>query len=330
MTLKVGVIGVGHMGEYHTRLYNELEEVELAGVVDIDEFKAKRIGEIYNTRYFCDYHELLPLVDVVSIAVPTSLHYEVAATCLEEKKHVLLEKPMTTSLKDALFLFSLSEKKGVVLQVGHVERFNAAVQEVKRFINELYLIECRRLGPWIEDRITDTGVILDLIIHDVDIILSLVNSDKVEKINVAGKSVASPYEDIVCVQLIFNSGIIGTITASRVTHNKIRTLTITQKNSYIFLDYANQELHIHREAATHYSSHPNLVRFQQEGYVQRIFVHKDNPLKLELLHFIKSIIGNKKGRRQEEEKLKAETLESLSITLDIEQKLKEQNSLLNS
>lgn len=311
--VKVGVIGTGHMGTYHVRTLSEIPNVELIGVADINYQRAETIAAQYETTPYQDYRELLDKVEGVSVAVPTNLHYQVAADCLEANLHVLLEKPMAQNMEEARKLFDLAASKQRILQLGHVERFNAAVQELKNIVRDPIFIECRRLGPYSSNgRITDSGVVMDLLIHDIDIVLSLVNS-KLKQINAAGASIrSSGQEDIANVQLIFANGCIGNLTASRVTENKIRTLSITQPDAYIYLDYADQDLHIHRQAASRYILSREVMRYKQESFIERLFVHKDNPLKLELIHFIKCFTNGERPRVSAEE-----NLNSLSVTLKV-------------
>ncbi|MBU2600190.1 Gfo/Idh/MocA family oxidoreductase [bacterium] len=313
--INVGVIGTGHMGEYHVRTYSEIPNVNLIGVVDPDEERVNKIAKRYNVQAYTNYRKILDQVEAVTIAVPTYLHYEVAKEFLKAKVHVLLEKPMTEDLSQAQELTDLAISKKVILKVGHVERFNAAVGELKNIVTNPIFIECRRLGPY-NGRINDTGVVLDLVIHDVDIVLNLVNSP-VKNINVAAQSVVSSYEDIANIQMVFENGCIANITASRVTENKIRTLAITQKEAYIYLDYANQDLHIHRQASSKYILSREMLRYKQESFIERLFVHRDNPLKLELKDFIECILTKNQSFEELQDNLK-----SLEITLEILRKAK--------
>lgn len=313
-SLKVGVVGTGHMGNYHVRLYSELLNADLVGIADMNENQVKRVASQYNTTPFTDYTRLYDKVEAVSIAVPTSAHYRIGKDFLEAGIHVLIEKPITNNLEEAKELIKLAQKKGLILQVGHVERFNTAVQELKKIVKDPLFIECRRLGPY-NRRINDTGVVLDLLIHDVDIVLGLVHSP-IKKINVATKSVYSEYEDIANVQMIFDNGCIANFTASRVTEDKIRTLSITQPDAYVSLDYATQDLHIYRQGTSEYIITREAVGYKQESFIERIFVHKDNPLKLELAHFIDCVLNKTSPMVSLEEELKA-----LEVTLLIQNKL---------
>lgn len=283
---KAGVVGVGHMGRYHAGVYRELPEVDLVALADTDETRLSQMAEQFQTQALRDYRVMLDLVDVVSIAVPTAQHYQVAREFLEAGVHVLVEKPIAPSLEQAESLFQIARAKGRVLQIGHVERFNGAVQELHKIVQDPLLIECRRMGPF-QARVQEDGVILDLMIHDLDIVLSLVNSP-VKTCAAVGTSVYSDQEDIASVLLTFENGCMANLNASRATHDKVRTLAITQKDSYIFLDYADQDIHVHRRGASEHTLTQEQLRYRQEAFIERIFVHKDNPLKLEIRHLLQT------------------------------------------
>lgn len=281
---KVGVVGVGKMGEYHVGVLSEMREVDLVGVVDSDQERAKKISEQYKTRSYNNYKDLFNEVDAVVVAVPTSLHYAIGKEFIEAGIHTLLEKPCTDDLSKAEELFDLAEKKKITLHIGHVERFNGAVQELFKIVKDPIYIECRRMSPF-SSRIKDDGVVLDIMIHDIDIVLKLVNSTVVN-INVTGNSIFSKRDDLINAQIEFENGCIANILASRVSQNKVRTLEVTQKESSILLDYTEQEIFVHRQSSSESQLSPGSLRYKQESLIERIFVHKDNPLKLELKHFI--------------------------------------------
>ncbi|MEE8290984.1 MAG: Gfo/Idh/MocA family oxidoreductase [Candidatus Tectomicrobia bacterium] len=282
--IRTGVVGVGQMGQYHVGIYSELYDAELVGVADSDRLRGMLMAEKYNTKLYEDYHELIGLVDVASIAVPTSLHYTVTKDFLEAGIHVLLEKPIAHTMEEASELFRLAELHKVVLHIGHVERFNGAIQELKKIVQNPWLIESRRLGPFVP-RIKEDGVILDVMIHDIDIILDLVDSP-ISRIYALGKSIYSDREDLANVQLCFQNGCIANIIASRSTEIKIRTMAITQDGAYIFLDYTDQDIRVHRQASSEHVVTRGELRYKQESLIERIFVHKENPLKLEIKHLI--------------------------------------------
>ena len=281
---KVGVVGVGRMGEYHVGVLSEMREADLVGVVDSSEERAKTISERYNVPYFGDYKDLFDKADVAVVAVPTSLHYSIGKEFLQAGIHVLLEKPCADDLAQARELFDIADEKNITLHIGHVERFNGAVQELFKIVKDPIYIECRRMSPF-ASRIKDDGVVLDIMIHDIDIILNLIKSE-VSNINVVGSSVFSGRDDLVNAQIEFENGCVANILASRASQNKVRTLEVTQKDSSVLLDYTEQEIFVHRQSSSEHQMCKGALRYKQESLVERIFVHKDNPLKLELKHFI--------------------------------------------
>jgi len=281
---KVGVVGTGHMGQYHVNVYSELPNAKLAGIADVSEERVEAVAKRFKTKGYTDYRKLIGQVDAVTVAVPTGKHYEVAKEFLSAGIHVLLEKPITPTLKEARELYSIAKKKKVTLQVGHVERFNGAIQEVKKIIKNPLLVETRRIGPFVQ-RVQDDGVVLDLMIHDIDIVLNLVNSEIV-KVNAVGGSIFTKNGDYANVQISFENGCVASLIASRVSQEKVRTLAVSQKDAYISLDYGAQELHVHRQASSHYFLSKEEIKYKQESMIERVFVHKDNPLKLEVKHFL--------------------------------------------
>lgn len=282
--VQVGVVGVGRMGKYHVGILSELPEVELTTVVDIDSKSRKVIEEHYGTPSFENYKDIYGKVDAAVVAVPTRLHFPIAKDLLNAGIHVLLEKPCANNLDHARELFQIAEDKALILHVGHVERFNGAVQELHKIVDSPVFVECKRMGPF-TDRIKDDGVVLDIMIHDIDIILNLIQS-RVTKTFVLGASIFSTKDDLVNAQLEFENGCIANIVASRASQNQIRTLSVTQKDSFVVLDYTDQEIYVHRQSSSEHKLSKDSLRYKQESLVERIFVHKDNPLKLELKHFL--------------------------------------------
>ncbi len=295
--LKIGVVGIGHMGRYHVNILAGIENVKLVAVCDANQEAVDKVADSYNIKGFTDYKKFLKTVDAVVVAVPTFLHYKFASEALEAGKHVMVEKPITKTVYYAEKLIKLAEKKNLFLQVGHVERFNAAVQELQHVVDQPYLIQTERLGP--PSRIMDVGVVLDLMIHDIDIVLAIAHS-KVVGVSAFGSKVYSEFEDVANAILYFENGVVANLTASRVTTNKIRTMAISQKDAYIFLDYATQDMTIHRQPHTDYFVAREEIRYRQESLVERLFIHKDNALKLELEHFVDCIGEQRKPIRHPE------------------------------
>ena len=284
--LKIGVVGIGHMGRYHVNLLSTLEKTRLISICDVDESRVNEMAASYGIKGFTDYKKFLKTVDAVVIAVPTFLHYKFASEAVEAGKHVLVEKPITKTLYYAQKLIEQANRKGVFLQVGHVERFNAAVQALEHIVQNPYLIQAQRLGP--RSRIQDVGVVLDLMIHDIDIALNIADS-KVADIAAYGQKIYSNFEDLAQASLYFENGVIADITASRVTENKVRTLAISQEKGYVFLDYATQDITISRQPQSEYLVAREEIRYTQESLVERVFIHKDNALKLELKHSVECV-----------------------------------------
>ncbi len=238
--LRVGVIGVGHLGEYHVQKYKAIRAVELVGVVDTNLGRANEIARLYNTRAYRDYHEILNMVDAVSLAVPTEMHFDVAKDILFEGVHLLIEKPITHKLEDADTLISMAEEKDLTLQVGHVERFNPAVVEMESMVKRPILIESRRLSLF-STRGTDVDVVLDLMIHDLDIILHIVPSE-VREIHAVGISVLTGKTDIASARITFGNGVVANLTANRVSEKAIREIHIFQPDAHICVDCIGREI----------------------------------------------------------------------------------------
>jgi predicted dehydrogenase len=307
------------MGQYHILALAELWGVDLVGVVDTDLDKAARVAEPYGVSAFGSHAEIAPQIDFATVAVPTDQHFEVARDLLEAGVHVLVEKPMTPTIEEAKELFRTARQANRVLHVGHVERFNGAVQELRKIVEQPILVESRRLGPFVP-RVQNDSVVMDLMIHDIDIVLGLVDSEP-RKVTAVGSSVHSRVTDVANVQIVFESGTIATITASRATEEKIRTLAITQPDSYVVLDYSHQDIQIHRRAAQEYTLNRESIRYRQGSFVEHLLVHKDNPLKLEIRHLIGAIRAAQASGQVELPE--AEDLRSLAVSLEIERMIRD-------
>jgi predicted dehydrogenase len=313
------VVGGGHMGQYHARVYAELWDVDLVGIVDVDPARAAAVAAQYEAAAFTDHRDLIGRVDVVSVAVPTEHHFDVARDLLEAGVSVLVEKPMTPGLDEARELYAIARRTGVALEVGHVERFNGAVQELRKIVDRPILIESRRLGPFVA-RVRKDTVVMDLMIHDLDIVLALVEAPAT-RIAAFGATVHSETTDVATVQIAFASGTVATIAASRATEEKIRTLAITQPDAYIVLDYTDQDIQIHRRAAQEYTLNRESIRYRQASFVEHLFVHRDNPLKLEIQHLIQSMRRMRAGEHVP--LAEADDLRSLAMALQIERMIRD-------
>ncbi len=299
--IKVAVIGAGHLGAQHARIYSTINNVESAGVCDIDKDKASKAANLYNTFAYTNYKSLVGKIDAASICVPTILHYKVARDFLKAGVNLLIEKPITASLPQARDLLRLANKNHLILQVGHVERFNAAVRKVAASRKNPRFIECHRLGPF-SRRVTDVGVVLDLMIHDIDIVLGLIKS-KVKKIEAIGVKVLTEHEDIANARLTFQNKAVVNLTASRLTPEAVRKIRIFEEDAYISLDYINQSAQIYKKVGS---------SITQEA----IDIQKEEPLKEELEHFIDCVENKKQPLVGGEE-----AIEALRIALLITKKI---------
>lgn len=283
--IRVGVVGVGHLGQHHARIYAENPRCDLVAVVDSDKKNAQRIAKQWKTTPLYDFRALFGQVDALSIAVPTIYHHAIAKECLEQHIHLLVEKPITATVAEAHELIELAQKNECILQVGHIERFNAAVMRLKQLVTQPAFIEGHRLGPY-DPRVKDVGVVLDLMIHDLDIILQIVNS-QVVSVEGAGVGIYGDKEDIANARIHFENGCTANLTASRVTPNRKRKIRIFQKDAYISVDYIDQEIEIFRRVKIRdpQPGMPNvsIVRSKEK-------VRWQEPLKLELEHFIDCVI----------------------------------------
>lgn len=253
--LKVGVVGVGYFGWFHTEKYAKIPKVELVGVADLDGARAKYVAEHFSTRPFADYRDLFNKVEAVSVAVPTSVHYQVARDFIDHGIDVLLEKPMTTSLKEAETLVAMAEEQNRILQIGHLERFNSGVVALNGLLGDPLFIDSLRFSPFLE-RASQVDVVLDLMIHDIDIILSIVQSE-VASISAVGVPVISSHPDIANARMEFQNGCIANITASRVSHKRMRQIRIFQDNGYITIDFLSHKMRTHKKK--HDSEKPGVV-----------------------------------------------------------------------
>jgi predicted dehydrogenase len=285
MSVKVGVVGAGRIGEHHIRNYTSMPHAEVVGIYDIDYGKAERKAAAYKTTPFKDLPGLLGEVDAVSVCVPTENHADVVEEVAANRVDVLLEKPISSSLEDADRIIKAAEKAGMILMLGHVERFNPAVLTVKDIMDpgEVVYIEAQRIGPF-EYAYSDTGVVLDLMIHDIDIVMHLIGSDIV-KVNSMTQKVRSKTEDVAHAQLKFENGMVAVLEASRVANRRIRSMSVTQKEQYITADYQTQEVFVRSGLSAEYVGGKN-VSYKQVGAMEIPYIQRGEPLRNELEHFV--------------------------------------------
>ncbi|MCS7008539.1 MAG: Gfo/Idh/MocA family oxidoreductase [Chthoniobacterales bacterium] len=279
--MRVGVVGVGHIGANHARIYADLPNCELVAVYDINTDIATSVAKKYKTRVASSLDEFASLAQAASVATPTTTHYEIGSFLLKKGLHLLIEKPLAHSSAAAHSLAELATANGRILQVGHVERFNPAFTALENKINNPRFIEVTRISPYPE-RSTDIGVVLDLMIHDLEILLHIVRSP-VKSLDPVGISVLSPSEDIANVRIHFENGCIANVTASRVSADRIRKIRVFQQDTYLSLDYQNQT--------------GVIVRLEQGKIVRsKVEVEKGEPLRNELAAFIECAREGKQPR----------------------------------
>jgi predicted dehydrogenase len=298
--LKVGIIGTGHLGRLHTKLFKEVNNCELVGIYDKDMERANSCGKELNVNIFRHMEDLLKSVDAVSIVATTSAHYEIAKISLEAGKHIFIEKPITATIEQAEDLVFLSDQKNLNLQVGHIERFNPALLSLEKYHLNPRFIETDRLAQF-NPRGTDVAVVLDLMIHDIDIILSLVKSD-VKKVNASGVAVVSSNIDIANARLEFENGSVANVTASRISQKKMRKMRIFQKDTYISLDFTTGASEVYRLASIDEKLKEPFISFGEIGIGEKkkLVVYEQpelkevNALQYELQLFVDSVLRKEK------------------------------------
>lgn len=283
--VKVGVFGVGALGQHHARIYSELDSAELVGVHDIDPKRASEIANKNNTRAFNAVNELASEIEAASVVVPTDKHFDIFGKLMKHKLHLLVEKPIASSSEQAEQMVAVAQETGVILQVGHVERFNPVMTFLEDHLSNPRFIEAIRLSPYppprpgAPPRGTEVSVVLDLMIHDLDIILHLVRSPAKE-IHAVGVPVLSPTEDIANVRLLFENGCVANVTASRISQERMRKIRVFQEDTYVSLDYMNQAGQLCRKTATGIEA-------------TAVPISKAEPLAAELESFVQCVINSK-------------------------------------
>lgn len=295
----VGVVGLGQWGKHHARVYAGLPDVRLVGVVDLSVPEARSFAHRYKTEAFTDHRKLIGKVDAVSIVVPTALHYEIARDFLNAGVHVLVEKPMTTTTEEAADLVRLANDKELKLLVGHVERFKPAVRRLVDLAKEPVFIQARRVRPYDATRVMDVGVVLDLMIHDIDIVLSITGG-RVTEIDGMGVRIHNAHEDLAVAKVTMSSGCVAWLLASRVSAEKVAEIEVTTANRSIRLDYHRQQITIHPFG----------------GETERMLIRGDEPLRAELRHFMNCVQRLERPLVTGEDGLRA-----LEVTLNLVQRM---------
>ena len=289
--VKVGVIGIGNMGWHHARVLSLLKDADLVGVADPDAARGQLATEQFGCRWFADYRTMLSEVEAVCIAVPTLLHHSVGMACLDAGLHALIEKPIAASQDEAAALIEAATRAGRLLQVGHIERFNPAFRELTKVVanEEVVVLEGRRHSPH-ADRANDVSVVLDLMIHDIDLVLELAQAPVGRLAAAGGRSSEGPI-DYVNATLGFDNGVVASLTASKMSHRKIRSLSAHCRSSLVETDFLNHTLHIHRRAHEWYSADHGELLYRNDGFIEEVSTTSIEPLYAELEHFLQCVRG---------------------------------------
>lgn len=302
--VKVGVVGVGSLGQHHARIYSDLKQADFVGLYDEDSARAEEIAALYKTRVFSSLEDLAREVQAASVVVPTNLHRDVALTLMEQGVHLLVEKPIATTTAEAAEMVHVAREKNLLLQVGHIERFNPVLRHLEDARYRPRFIEAHRLAPYPPKRDggrprgTEVSVVLDLMIHDLEIILHLVQSP-VKEIRAVGVPVLSPTEDIANARIAFENGAVANITASRISPEKMRKIRVFREDAYISLDYMKQEGELYRKGVMGITK-------------KEIPVIKGEPLFHELENFVACVSGHGTPRVTGEQ-----AAEALKLAVDL-------------
>ncbi len=308
--LRVGVIGVGYLGQFHAEKYARMSDVELVGIVDIDKSRAQTVAGKVNTKSFINHKALFGIVDAVSIAAPTPAHFEIAKDFLQHNIDILIEKPITETTEDADTLIRLSESRNLIIQVGHLERFNPAIVALKDIVKKPMFIESHRLSIF-KGRCTDVSVVLDLMIHDIDLILNFVGS-KIVGIHASGVPVVSEHVDIANARLEFESGCVANVTASRISTKDERKIRLFQKDAYVSVDFSKREV-------TAIQQNSNIDCGLIPGMdIKQMSFETGDALENELKSFVKAV-----NRREPPEVTAQMGRDALEIALSIMNQIKE-------
>ncbi len=292
--VRVGVIGIGNMGWHHARVLSLLKDAELVGVADPDPKRGKLAVEQFGCRWFPSYEELLGEVEAVCIAVPTLLHHRVGMACFNAGVHVLIEKPIAASQEEAAELIHAADAAGKLLQVGHIERFNPAFRELVKVVanEQVVVLEARRHSPN-PDRANDVSVVLDLMIHDIDLVLELAGAPVVRLAAAGGRSAEGPI-DYVNATLGFANGVVASLTASKMAHRKIRSLSAHCRSALVESDFLNRSLQIHRRSHQSFSADHGELLYRNDGFIEEVSTSPVDPLVAELEHFLQCVRGLEK------------------------------------
>ena len=298
--LNIGVVGTGHLGKLHTKMFKEIENCNLVGINDSNIEQANKVGEEFGVNVFESINDLLNKVEAVSIAATTSAHYDLAKKCLNAGKHIFIEKPITATIPQAEEIVKLADSLNLNIQVGHIERFNPALVSMEKYINDPKFIQTDRLAQF-NPRGTDVAVVLDLMIHDIDIILSLIKS-KVQSIEASGVAVVSDNLDIANARILFENGAVANVTASRISQKKMRKMRIFQRDGYVALDFVTGVSEVYSLLPVDQKVKEGFISFGEIGVgdKKKRLVYEQpeqkeiNALQYELQLFVNSVLNKEK------------------------------------
>ncbi len=309
--IKIGVIGTGHLGKFHTKLLKEIDNCEFSGIYDLDTKRAFHIGNEFSVNVFSTLEAMFDEVNAVSVVTTTSAHYEIVKKCFAANKHVIVEKPITATIAEAEELVRIAKEKQLIFQVGHIERFNPALLAIEKYNLQPMFVQTDRLAQF-NPRGTDVAVVLDLMIHDIDIILSLIKS-KVKEVHASGVAVASDKLDIANARIQFENGAVANVTASRISQKKMRKMRIFQKDGYFSMDFDSGVSEVFRLVPPQEITGTDFISFGELGVGEqkKVVLYQQpehapiNALKHELQLFVNCVIEHKQPVVSGEDGLRA-------------------------
>ncbi len=316
LPIRTGVIGVGNIGQHHARIYASLPDSHLVGIADIHPGRAQEIADRYQVPAYADYRALLDQVQAVSVAAPTTLHHEIGMACLERGVHLLMEKPLAAQMEQGHELVALASQANLVLQVGHVERFNPTFVELTNVLAEhqILAVDARRLSPF-ATRAADVSVVYDLMVHDLDLILTLIRAP-LRSVSATGNCIRSTQPDHAMALLTFDGGQMASLAASKITQHKVRQMAVTCAEAFVVADFLTRTVMVHRQSSADYFAQRGEVLYRQEGLIEQVYVPQIEPLYAELQHFLACVRAGRPPRVGGDEAIRV-----MAVADEVEQRL---------
>jgi virulence factor len=314
--IRTGVIGVGNIGQHHARIYASLPDSHLVGIADIHPGRAQEIADRYQVPAYADYRALLDQVQAVSVAAPTTLHHEIGMACLEHGVHLLMEKPLAALMEQGRELAALASQAHLVLQVGHVERFNPTFVELTNVLAEhqILAVDARRLSPF-ATRAADVSVVYDLMVHDLDLILTLIRAP-LRSVSATGNCIRSTQPDHAMALLTFDGGQMASLAASKITQHKVRQMAVTCAEAFVVADFLTRTVMVHRQSSADYFAQRGEVLYRQEGLIEQVYVPQIEPLYAEIQHFLACVRAGQPPRVGGDEAIRV-----MAVADEVEQRL---------